>query len=1039
MSLTRDITDETVVAKKPGAAVVAVQEGKVALIPAASLIEGLSYNSLADKPDLGDLSQIDLPGGTSLFLREDGTWAVPPGGGGGGVVIQAAWGGITGNLAQQTDLVNLLNAKASTQALADLSQTVSGKASTQDLAATNQALAAKAPINNPVFTGAPRAPTPATNTTQGDSVATADFVRAVVAAAGGGGGGGGATAWGAITGDILSQTDLQTALNSRATTTQLSNLSQTVDTKAPLASPVFTGNPQGPTQLAGTNNKSLATTEFVKTAIGTALSNPMTSVGDMIIGGANGSPTRVAAGQANYGWISNGPNLAPSWKPIAGSTASNASNVFFDAIKGPARTAQSKMQDYPTVYDFGAIGTNRNLNTPLSTRYGTLADARTVYPRARALSDQIDGAALQAMCTWMDAQQRSVSLAGAKLNCDTYVLMGRAYCRIYGGGGAEIGGQYQTKKRIDGDTNPPAADLSYPSDTSAGPLDGSVFYFPNTIYYAYIEGIQFNDLRFCIAHNQDPNSPTYENCFFGYSNVGIIHYQGTQTPCMINCGGGVLGVAHISSATCFPAGSPWSGSDNYYTDGFKMLNAVAGGFDSFGIAVYANFDTWFINSILRPNTDSVTTVGTNKYVDRSGNLYTDNYTDPDGKVWPQGYFLNPTGRVVFIPYRTLRLCFTFTMIGADTRGTVKYGYALVNTEINALKIEDVNYEGMYNYDNINDDRPVIGTFGAVRTGTVSRQGQISYIDQDHPLFAYTGRGRNDGATDGTSLHHSGTVPITKKLTRRVGETYDLGGIRDFFAYRSTKLPNPENYQDRQQVRTDANAPKEFLMDLRDGATLTNNDTEMILRTVPRIIDLPDVDETTGVLRANGVMNFIYHHVGYMHLDVVNKTTGARDYAIYSVSTDQAETLELAAPLQNGMTEVTFTTQPAQGGIQPRFSYYFPVQADGTTPVTGANAGKGFTTDAYIGGNKCRLNHRMSGVTGNFPTGTKFRRVQRLDVVKPFANTPMVTPLIGSALPFQSSNNIGLRVGAGASTEAAAAMLDSVRISVVFSHFASITM
>ena len=58
------------------------------------------------------------------------------------------------------------------------------------------------------------------------------------------------TAWGAITGTLSAQTDLQTAL----------------DAKSPLASPTFTGVPAAPTATAGTNTTQLATTEFVTTA-----------------------------------------------------------------------------------------------------------------------------------------------------------------------------------------------------------------------------------------------------------------------------------------------------------------------------------------------------------------------------------------------------------------------------------------------------------------------------------------------------------------------------------------------------------------------------------------------------------------------------------------------------------------------------------------------------------------------------------------------------------------------------------------------------
>lgn len=46
------------------------------------------------------------PGGTSDFLRADGTWATPPSGG------SPAWGDITGTLGDQTDLQSALDGKA---------------------------------------------------------------------------------------------------------------------------------------------------------------------------------------------------------------------------------------------------------------------------------------------------------------------------------------------------------------------------------------------------------------------------------------------------------------------------------------------------------------------------------------------------------------------------------------------------------------------------------------------------------------------------------------------------------------------------------------------------------------------------------------------------------------------------------------------------------------------------------------------------------------------------------------------------------------
>lgn len=42
--------------------------------------------------------------------------------------------------------------------------------------------------------------------------------------------------------------------------------------------------------------------------------NPMTTLGDMIVGGTGGTATRVAAGTAGLVWTSNGPGAAPTWQ-----------------------------------------------------------------------------------------------------------------------------------------------------------------------------------------------------------------------------------------------------------------------------------------------------------------------------------------------------------------------------------------------------------------------------------------------------------------------------------------------------------------------------------------------------------------------------------------------------------------------------------------------------------------------------------------------------------------------------------------------------
>lgn len=51
---------------------------------------------------------------------------------------------------------------------------------------------------------------------------------------------------------------------------------------------------------------------------GSVLTNPMEDVGDLIVGGAAGAPTRLPAGAAGYVLQSGGPGVAPSYQPGAG-------------------------------------------------------------------------------------------------------------------------------------------------------------------------------------------------------------------------------------------------------------------------------------------------------------------------------------------------------------------------------------------------------------------------------------------------------------------------------------------------------------------------------------------------------------------------------------------------------------------------------------------------------------------------------------------------------------------------------------------------
>lgn len=131
---------------------------------------------------------------------------------------------------------------------------------TGDLGGTSSAptvpeLVTKAPINSPALTGTPTAPTPALadNTTK---IATTAFVKAAV--------------------DGVPEyvpTDASTLV--KGVVKLAGDLGGTADlptvpelaSKAPLASPIFTGNPEAPTQIQSDDSNKIATTSFVKSAV----------------------------------------------------------------------------------------------------------------------------------------------------------------------------------------------------------------------------------------------------------------------------------------------------------------------------------------------------------------------------------------------------------------------------------------------------------------------------------------------------------------------------------------------------------------------------------------------------------------------------------------------------------------------------------------------------------------------------------------------------------------------------------------------------
>jgi Chaperone of endosialidase len=121
-----------------------------------------------------------------------------------------------------------------------------------------------ATINNPVFTGDPRAPTAGAGDND-TTIATTAFVQREINALGGPYAGLNSPVF---TGDPRAPTPA-TADNdtSIATTAYVQNLIVSL-TLAPLTSPVFTGDPRAPTPSSTDNDTSIATTAFVQNVVG---------------------------------------------------------------------------------------------------------------------------------------------------------------------------------------------------------------------------------------------------------------------------------------------------------------------------------------------------------------------------------------------------------------------------------------------------------------------------------------------------------------------------------------------------------------------------------------------------------------------------------------------------------------------------------------------------------------------------------------------------------------------------------------------------
>ncbi|HEX3523178.1 MAG TPA: tail fiber domain-containing protein [Stellaceae bacterium] len=168
-----------------------------------------------------------------------------------------------------------------------------GRAGAVTLSSNDISAAGGAPLGSPALYGVPTAPTaaPGTNTTQ---LATCAFIQAAIAAISGVASFNGRT--GAV---VLTAADVTgvVTIPVASTTTPLMNGTAAIGTsasfsradhvhpsdtsRAPLASPTFTGTPAAPTAAAATRTTQLATTAFV----GTVTANYLPLTGGVLTGG----------------------------------------------------------------------------------------------------------------------------------------------------------------------------------------------------------------------------------------------------------------------------------------------------------------------------------------------------------------------------------------------------------------------------------------------------------------------------------------------------------------------------------------------------------------------------------------------------------------------------------------------------------------------------------------------------------------------------------------------------------------------------------
>jgi hypothetical protein len=495
--------------------------------------------------------------------------------------------------------------------------------------------------------------------------------------------------------------------------------------------------------------------------------------------------------------------------------------------------------------------------------------------------------------------QKQIFFPAGSYKTTSPIIVSGSYFNIYGVQGKSIisGTGYISSTTSD--------DLSYPTATNPGPMSGSCFYFTSLTYYSNIESISFSGYKFACAYLTPHNSPRFTNCSYSYCNAFVFCYQGSQNYTYDTVyGEGNCGPVHISSATCFPSGTPYAGEDNYYTDGFTFAN-LNGSLSTTGI-VNTYFDAWFQNSILRP------TVG-------SYSIATSNYIYPFATTLVE---TKPSGwSLAFVPMRNPRGMFGIEISDIDIRVNYGYGTALFNTVVFSAYINNYVWEV---YNSTAAQHFIIGAVSRLNVSNITTN--VSGTPQI-PFIKYT---NNNGDAVGGTPYNTSTTFISCVITPCTYLGVNLPTYGHDGAVTSTKqtvlnagLVGDEVYD----PRADGSVVTAF-SPLGFGSHYTNS---QFLKAWNFSAALPVKTSDNYYRRSLRFDSQNYDATGLIQISVLNQTTNETDYGEFYIQTGATYNLTTSAAVNNGDAYIPVTTAPTRAftpfsvftfnGVQVIANYY----------------------------------------------------------------------------------------------------------------------